>query len=1084
MATIHPICGEFRKHRWIMQQLKKALQDKDFSLLVIFPTLSLLHQIQDELLSEPEVCGLGGIRFLLFEGFIEEIGERFGITLPEPSPLVRDLLVTEVFESLKEQGKLSYLGKAPFTSGYRQAISAGIAEWKRSSLTTDIFAEWASSKGEKERQLVLLYQSYQHMLANKSYQEEDLILNRLEQLRNQSVLIPKRPSVILYGFTDLTPLQNNFMKVLKHWFEFEIIIDPTPVEEIRQFVSSRFACNVFPDAKMASDADDGKNILQKLQKNYGTEELSPSANAKGINANGIMANVRTYESNSISVEDLSVQILQTAGMTKQALAIAGEIRDILQKNPDYSLNDFLVLSPHPQDFIKAAWPIFNEYHLTLPPSSASVGEYPGPNHLSQLLTAGESDWQWSEMEVLIRQQYIGNMAEAGDKVLVELGDRYGALSGKRRWLKLLKNQDFHNYFLEKGLYLEPFQKAIVLLESIPEAAPLINYLQRAIDYLNDALQEATRVLVQSSITGEIDFEFQLGNIKAMQQLTQVIKEVRVYVDKEQFFKKDMTLSDFRSFWQSYIFTSEVKAKTPREAFVRVLVPQEARGLKTKILFITGLEQGVFPRIYIHDWKLSLKDRRELKAFGVDLETGENYQAKEKLAFYWALQVPEERLYLVYQNQDSSGEPLNPSPFLDEIESWFPELFQRAKRYPLALEPPPSLAECCSSFDEGSFLATRLMAVTTEIPELEREGCLELLQTSVHQQLAKQIWQEYELRKGIRHQLFQRCESLLLVEKMFGEKHTFAITALEDFKSCPYRFFLKQLLKVKPLLRPQMLPDNLDLGNLYHQVLQEFAEPFRNQSLDPEDRDEYLKHLRECFDDYYRDWQQNAANDLVKLVLDLLKAQIWGTLGRWLKSELDWAVESNGRFKIRYLELGFGLVQGDFDPASIPEPYELGSEGVPVKIWGKVDRVDADNEGNFMVYDYKSGRGPSSKDLLEVEYLQIPVYLLALEKLSFGTGKAVGGSYLGLKEPSRSRGGVWHGERLRINIKGQLGDQEWRDWLEAVNDSLISSVRSIRNGEFFATCGDCPTFCEYRSCCRRGEKEAEGSHETSVEQSAG
>ena len=25
LATIHPICGEFREHRWIMQQIKKAL---------------------------------------------------------------------------------------------------------------------------------------------------------------------------------------------------------------------------------------------------------------------------------------------------------------------------------------------------------------------------------------------------------------------------------------------------------------------------------------------------------------------------------------------------------------------------------------------------------------------------------------------------------------------------------------------------------------------------------------------------------------------------------------------------------------------------------------------------------------------------------------------------------------------------------------------------------------------------------------------------------------------------------------------------------------------------------------------------
>ncbi|HBF36842.1 MAG TPA: hypothetical protein DDW50_05930, partial [Firmicutes bacterium] len=559
------------------------------------------------------------------------------------------------------------------------------------------------------------------------------------------------------------------------------------------------------------------------------------------------------------------------------------------------------------------------------------------------------------------------------------------------------------------------------------------------------------------------------------------EEAIAFVDSLPSLTKEMSLSDFRNFWAGLLTMCEIKPKSPLEAFVKVMVPQEVRGLAAQFVFITGLEQGSFPRYYINDWKIHLRERLELKKTGVELETGEEYQTKEKMAFYWALQTARKKLYLVCQTQDNAGQPLNPSSFLEDIWQSWPDLLKYARSYPMALEPPHSLTECYSEMEQGSYLAAHLMAATSEIPELEKSDCLELLQKPVYQQLAQQMWQEVNWRTG-ENSLFGKPESRQRVAQIFGDEHIFAITSLEEYHSCPYRFFLKQLLKIKPFLRPQMLPDNLDLGNLYHQVLQEFAEAYRGQSLSPERDPEYQKILRDCFRDFYREWLQNAANDLVKLVLRLQETQIWGTLQHWLQTELDWAEKSNGRFMINFLEFGFGLIRGDFDPASLDRPYQLEVEDVLVQIWGKVDRIDADSDGNFVVYDYKSGRGPATKDILQADYFQIPVYLLALEALYFGEGKAVGGSYLGLKEPSRSRGGVWHQNRLRMDISGKclLDEKEWQAWLSTVKNSLADSVRAIRNGDFFPTSGDCPVFCEFQSCCRRDERKVERTDETSAE----
>jgi ATP-dependent helicase/DNAse subunit B len=1055
LPVIQAICGELHNHLYILDRLKKALQTKNFSLRVVFPTLSLLNEIQDELLNQPEVAGVGGIRLLLFEGFIKEMGQQFALQQLTPSALTRDLLISEAFELLKRQGKLDYLGKAPFSSGYRQAVLAGIAEWKRSCLTPELFTHWAVSKGEKEQQLALLYQAYQQLLVQKGYSEEDLTLCQLNEFKQKNELPAERSVVILYGFTDLTPLQTKFIKTLEIWFDFEILLDPTPVPEIRNFISGRFSLANLPELPKPVV----KNALSKLQGSFWNEEPQPQ---------------------SMAASDDSLQLLQTAGWAKQATAIAREIITLLRENSTYQVEDFLILAPQPQAFMKAALPIFSEYHLPLQVGAVPIGEYPGIKCFSQALAAYDADWQWPEMEVFIRQQYAGHLAAEGDRVLLELGERYGALSGKERWLHLLKNKDFYRYFLEKGLDLNPLQKGMELLESIHEVARLKDYLELVRNYFSTALAAA----VQYVIASQDDLEQHMGNIKAMQQLVETLDEVAVFIDNTQLCENEMSLREFQNFWRNYLLALEVKLTPPSEAVIKVLVPKEARGIRRRVVFITGLEQGVFPRNYINDWKLSLKDRRELQTLGVELETGEHYQTQEKLAFYWALQTAEERLYLVHQEQDSSGQPLNHSPYLDEVRQWFPDLLAHTKRYPLAPEPPLSFAECCSSFEQNSYLTSHLMVSTAETSDLTSVTCLELLQNPVYQQLAMQIWQEYSWRMGLDYQFFNKPASTQLLAKIFGESHTFAITALEDYHSCPYRFFLKQLLKVKPLIKPQLLPDNLDLGNLYHQVLQEFAEPFRGQNLTSERGQEYRQALNECFHDFYREWQQNAANDLVKLVLSLQKTQIWGILERWLKSELDWATESAGRFKICFLEFGFGLLRGDFDPASLPHPYQFEAEATNIKIWGKIDRIDADAEGNFVVYDYKSGRGPATKDLLQVDYLQIPLYLLALEELYFGAGKAVGGSYLGLKEPSRSRGGVWHSDRLGMVLGGKclLEDTEWQEWLAKVKISLGSIVQNIRNGVFYPTGQECLPFCEYTGCCRQSEREVEQVDEISAESS--
>jgi ATP-dependent helicase/nuclease subunit B len=1044
LPKITTISNELTSHQAILSRLTQALQTRDFSLTVVFPTLSLLHAIQDELLNQPGINGIGGVRLLLFEGFIEEVGLQFNLNQRIPSALEREILITQCFRRLHNQGKLGYLGRVPLTGSYRQAILEGSREWKRAGFTPKMFMDWAAGRGEKEEQLALLYRNYQELLIKNGLAEEDLILAELQSI-SKPVEAGRKTPVILYGYTDLTPLQGEFMKTLASWFDFEVIVDPTGVTEFRNFIARHFNIQSVPAVPIREPA----NALAKLQDRFWTGDPEPI---------------------TLDTEDQSLQLLQTSGWSRLATAVAREIVILLRENPGYGVEDFLILAPQPQRFIKAATPIFQEFNLPLAEAPASLREFPAVSRFLQSLTAISEDWQWPELVILIRQYYAGIKAEEGDRLILALGDRYGALSGRERWLNLIGNENFTLYFTELKIDTLPLVKGVSRLAEIPPAARLQDYLQLARDWFNSP---EARGAGQLSVVTQAAWP-QLLNYRAIQELLQAVDQMLLRIDGIAEFQNELSLLEFLRFFEDYFLAGELESANLPGPRIRVIPPREARGIKARAVFMTGLEQGSFPRVYINDWKISARDRFHLKTLGIELETGEQYQLQEKLAFYWALRTATGRLYFAYQDQDDEGQPARRSLYLDEVLQWFPALIDRKKRFHLAPRIPSGFQECCSAFEERLGWVSRLVTPSGEITAPDLEICDRFFQNPAFRGLALQIhgWRQ-RYSPGSSRALFSD-PARRLISRKFNPEHDFGITALEDYRSCPYRFFLKHFLKIRPVPKPKVFPEGLDLGNLYHQILKEFCAQYLNTCLTREDHPEYRKTLAECFTGFYREWQENAANELVKLILFLQEELIRRNLERWLEAELRWTEESAARFRIRNLEFGIGLSRGELDPASITRPYRLESDTTKLLVWGQIDRIDADGEGNFIVYDYKSGRGPSAQDLLALKYLQIPVYLMALEQLCYGAGKAVGGSYLGLRQPLRFKGGLWRQDELRFALPGKslLAEEDWEKWLGLVREELLTTARLIRGGEYHLTPDDCLPFCEYRDCCRRPEREVE------------
>ena len=1057
-----------------MSRLNQALATKDFSLTVIFPTLSLLHFIEEKLLYQPGVQGIGGVRFFLFQGFIEEVAKRFGINHRQPSMLEQNLFIAQCFQKLAAEGKLEYLSQTPFTASYRRAVLQGIAEWKRSCLTPGVFRQWAEGRSRKEQELALLYQCYQETLSGTGYGEADSILAEL-QTGTATSPIRQVTSVILYGFTDLTPLQNALLESLTASFEFEIIVDPTHVAAFRELSAHLFQVPLdigglwrdteYGMADGVFSQQDFGNALQQLQNRFwrGEPEAIP-----------------------LDPADESLGFIQTAGIIRQATGIAREVAKVWKANPTFGPDDFLILAPDPSGFLRTAPPVFKEYGLPLAEPKRPVTEFPWVNQLSDLLSAAGAGWQWPDLEVIIRQYYRSDKL-AGDRLLLMISRRYGAVSGRDRWLKLAGADSFRQHFEELGINLGPLLEAIRHLAEIPSRAPLKSYLQVAREIMSQYARLAEISAPAESSrhewAGETEPE-RLLNLRALQLIRRSLDEWAAFLEKAPPSQAEIEIMEFSALVDDYLlarFGLEVESPEGIQAGIRVLPPREARGLKAPVVFITGLEQGNFPRIYINDWKVDASGRFELKKRGIELETGSRYFIQEKMAFYWALQSAATRLILVYQDQDNGGQPQNRSIFLDEVLEWVPDLTARLQHYPLAPSLPEALEQCYSRYEKLGF-AIRLIGRNPAEYGPTGGARLETLRTAnSYRQLMGQIQSRFLRRAGPAAPLFKKPASFNMIAKMFNPDHVLAITALEEYQSCPYRFFWKRILNVEPVTEPELTLSALSLGNLYHQILEFFGDHYRDSGLAPENKAEYRRFLEDGFRNFFREFQENAAADLAQLMLLLQENLIRRNLLRWLDTELQWSQATRNRFRIKYLEYAFGMVKGDYDPASLEHPFQLGEGPDRVKLWGKIDRVDVDEEGHFVVYDYKSGRGPSVKEILSAEYLQLPVYIMALEQLLFGAGSAVGGCYLGLKAPSRSRGGVWRRSQMpALSGAGVLDEAEWRNWLNGIQQTILETVRAIRSGEFHQVGEDCFPFCEFRDVCRREGWEAHPDHGLPVE----
>ncbi|MDO4565909.1 MAG: PD-(D/E)XK nuclease family protein, partial [Oscillospiraceae bacterium] len=363
----------------------------------------------------------------------------------------------------------------------------------------------------------------------------------------------------------------------------------------------------------------------------------------------------------------------------------------------------------------------------------------------------------------------------------------------------------------------------------------------------------------------------------------------------------------------------------------------------RAVFVLGLNDGLFPPASFDSPLLTQAERELLIRRGVRLGRDvERCEEMERVYLYRALCCASERVYLSSARR-SGGGALERAAWLEDFLTEIPAA------------APESEAEPC-------FLAASFRSAKREfLCALERgdEAAAALLEAAQGELSALR-----QLGKAPRYEIRDKR----LAAGLVGNELALSPTRLESFYQCRFAYFLRYILRIRPLKKAEFSP--IEAGSFIHALMESVLKAFGGDISEASD-EELFSACDSAAEGYLSERLAGEAREEGRLgyLLGRLKNQ-----GRRLLLQLR-LEQRQSEFRAEDFELKVAK-GGDIEPILLKTP-----EGGEVYVEGSVDRVDTYNKDGLCyirVIDYKTGT--KSFSLSDVYYglnMQLLLYLFSV-----------------------------------------------------------------------------------------------------------
>ena len=879
---------------------------------------------------------------------INEIGNTVQTSLSECG---KAMLLYSILD--EQKNNLKYLGK---TEKNLDVILRTITELKKHNVNTEMLKDVLKDSTDirlkyKLEDIQLLYKSYNELINNKYIDENDILtilnenIEKVDMFKNSIIYIDEFAGFTKQEYLLIEKLLKMAKKLTISICTDNLLENTNP--DIDIFYPNKIAANRIKELAKKNNVLIEEDVILEKRYRYKNRELYKLEDSLATSKKD------KYEEN---VEN--IKMFLASNPYSEVEYMANNIIELV-RDKNYQYRDIAIITKDITKYSGLIKAIFGKYEI---PVFIDEKQDLSQNILVKYITAFldifAKNWSIDAMFNYIKSGFLNINQE--DIFVLENYCKNLGIKGIKKYSEEWKIQTGSNYDLDK---LNTLRKNIV--------TPLLDFRKKLNNSktVTDISKSLYEFLIENNINqmveqkseelqkeGKID----LANIynTSWNILIEILDEmVLVLGDKKVSFEKYSELLRIG-------LTNSSLGKIPATLDeVTVGDVDRSRSSKKKVVFIIGLNDGVFPSNNKNEGFIDDNERIYLKENGIELAKTLTEQIyDENFNIYKAFTIPEEILYLSYLASDSDGKGLRKSILVNKIKKIFPKMQEESD----ITQKDINISTKNATFD---MLLTKLRKFFDgeEIEDIWFE---------LYEIYSKDKEYKEKLDNAIQGFFYTNIPENISkenIKKLYGDTLKTSISRLETYRRCAFSYYIKYGLKLSD--KTEFKLESLDTGTFMHEVIDEFFTTINDNGL----------NLRKLEDEEIEKILDNIINE--KLALN--KNYIFNSTPKYiiLTNRLKKVIKKSIKYIIQTIKLSDFNVFGneiEFGENKKYSPIEIQLENnQKAEIIGKIDRVDiAENEdGRYIrIIDYKSSiKNIDLNEVMAGIQIQLLTYLDAITK---------------------------------------------------------------------------------------------------------
>ena len=856
---------------------------------------------------------------------MSEVG---GATKTSLSECGKAMLIYNIL--LNEKNNLNFLGKSDENI---DLISTQITEFKKHGVGLEDLSDIIENTKDKYLQakmndMKLVFSKFEETIQNKYIDENDVLTILANQLPETNMF--EDTLIYIDEFVGFTKQEYDIMKILMQTArQVTINVCTDSLEESTSPDTDIFYANKLTIQKIKQAADD---VNCKMEEPVFMEEVLRFENEE---LSHIEKNLYAVPYKKYNSEPQHVKLFLANNQYSEIENIAINIVKLV-KYEGLRYRDISIITKNLDTYSNLCKVIFNKYQIPVfIDEKKDLSQNVIVKYLLSILEIFAKNWSYESVFNYVKTGFLDVSQDeiySLENYCIKWGIKYS------KWYKGEWNfhdeddsnkEQIERFRALRKMIVDPLMKFKTNLTGTNTAREITKRLyefliENEIDRKLDEKKEELTKLNKNEIATEYETSWKI--------IIQVLDEIVLVFGDEK-----ITFDRYMQILKTGLGNSNLGKIPGTQDQVIVGDVDRSRSHKVKALFIIGLNDGMFPSVNKSEGYFNDDDRAYFKENGMELAKGTIERLYEdNFNVYKAFTAASENLFLSYSSSASDGKTLRASMLVSKVKRIFPELKESSdiinKNSEILIEN--------TTFEE---LLNQIRAHKDDDKELDEKWIL-----VYNYYMSQEKW-KYKLLSSLKAIDYTNIPEKINeknIEKLYGTTLKTSVSRLEQYKSCPFSYYLKYGLNLSE--KDTLKVDSLDTGTFMHDTIDEFFNRVTELDLNIKELDE--------------DEVSKIIEEIINEKLGLNKNYIFSVTPKYkvLAERLKRVVKRSMKYIIESLKYSDFEVFGnevEFKEGKEFKPIIIDLEnGKKVEITGKIDRIDIakNQEGKYLrIIDYKS-----------------------------------------------------------------------------------------------------------------------------------